>query len=92
VSTPEQDWMTPEPWEVAAADHGEATRRGLARTPEERRAYRNRYHRDWNRARRYGSAEPIVGWLHELACDGNHKGHKGCKPVPCYRSDAEVAA
>jgi hypothetical protein len=89
---PEQDWMTPDEWERERERRAEAIRRGMERTPEERRAYRRRYQRDWMRAHRFGTDAPIVGWLHELACAGNHKGHKACKPMPCYDASDEVAA
>lgn len=77
-------WLVPDAWEAPSDRHAEATRRGMSRTPQERIDYRRAYHRDWSRARRYGVDAPIVGWLHELSCDGNHKGTKRCKPLPCY--------
>lgn len=79
--TEQPDWMTPDPWE----SHGEATRRGLARTPEERRQHRLTYLRDYRRRQRRGTDAEPVGWLHELRCEGNHHGHAGCKPIPVYR-------
>lgn len=81
---PDRPWLVPEPWEIQREKHAEATRLGKLRTPDERREHYNRRHRDWERAQRYGVDAPIVGWLHELACDGNHKGNKRCKPTPCY--------
>lgn len=79
-------WLVPDPWEIEEDNHSAATRRGMARTPAERAEWRRRYMRDYQRARRFGVDAEIVGWLHELACDGNHKGNRRCKPLPCYEA------
>lgn len=90
VST-EQDWLTPDPWEQERdrkARHRREMHAYFQANPDERAAYWRRYRREYARRRR--GRDNVTGWLHELACTGNHHGHVKCQPIPAY-SLREVA-
>lgn len=57
---------------------------------ERNREKRRAYNREWMRRKR--ASLGAVGYLHELACDGQHfRARKRCKPIPVYRRE-DVAA
>ncbi len=83
---PEQPvWMTPDPWEVELD-------RLKERTKAQRAEHRREYKRLWQRMYRARRRAAVTGWLHELKCDGNHKGNYTCKPIPTYGEPQEEAA
>lgn len=59
----------------------------LHRQAHQRAERRRAQYRESKRRQRAREAEQrgIVGWLHNLACSGQHtRGRAGCVPIPCY--------
>ena len=51
---------------------------------------KRKYNREWMRRKR--AALGVVGYLHELCCDGQHwRARKRCRPIPVFTQRAEAA-